>query len=146
MPTDDPCILWPGSYCGIGDFKYGRIGKRVYAHRFIWELFNGPIPDNMVILHACDTPLCVNPRHLRIGSQFDNIRDCIAKGRSRHASVSGEMHYRSHLTTNDVLDIRRRAHFSGNGRRSNLVALAKEYEVSHGTLWSIVTRHTWKHI
>lgn len=88
----DECWLWTGfvDKGGYGKFKVGdyRVEKikSILAHRFSWELANGPIPrgkssHDYCILHRCDTPACVNPKHLFLGSQEDNIRDMIKKGR-----------------------------------------------------------------
>jgi hypothetical protein len=69
------------------DDGYGRVhipkGKPVPAHRFSYELVNGPIPDGLRVLHHCDNPPCVNPVHLFVGTQADNGRDMVAKGRWR---------------------------------------------------------------
>lgn len=51
------------------------------AHRVSWIIFRGKIPKGKHVLHKCDTPLCVNPKHLFIGTALDNIRDCFNKGR-----------------------------------------------------------------
>lgn len=75
------CHLWTGHTAGNG---YGSIrtedGPR-YAHRVAWELANGPIPDGLYVLHRCDTPRCVNPAHLFLGTAKDNSDDCWRKGR-----------------------------------------------------------------
>lgn len=75
------CWLWTGCIHRQG---YGEInvnGKSVLAHRVSWEIHNGAIPPNMKILHHCDIPPCVNPRHLFLGTQKDNMIDCFRKGR-----------------------------------------------------------------
>lgn len=83
---DGGCWLWTGNLVrGYGQICVGRTadGKQqnVYAHRFSWEHFNGPIPDGLDCLHKCDTPPCVNPDHLFLGTDLENQRDASAKGR-----------------------------------------------------------------
>lgn len=56
--------------------------KNMYAHRRSWEMVNGPIPEGMHCLHRCDTPACVNPAHLFLGTQADNMQDKSRKGRA----------------------------------------------------------------
>ena len=67
------------------------------AHRFSYVLHNGPVPEDMVVMHLCDTPLCVNPEHLRLGTQKDNLQDMYSKRRNRsietYAQQSGNKHW-----------------------------------------------------
>jgi hypothetical protein len=94
------CHLWTA--CGAAG-QYGRIGKRL-AHRVSWEFKHGPIPSGIKVLHKCDVPPCVNPDHLFLGTQRENIRDCIGKGRFK--SNCGVNNPRAILTPEQVLLIR----------------------------------------
>jgi hypothetical protein len=80
-----PCWVWTASLIrGYGQFhlpRSGRTQRTVYAHRFAWTLTNGPIPEHLSVLHRCDHPVCVNPNHLFLGTQPDNLADARAKGR-----------------------------------------------------------------
>jgi hypothetical protein len=78
------CWLWTGGTTngGYGVIGVGR-GRLHRAHRISWEIANGPIPDGLKVLHRCDNPPCVNPAHLFLGTQVDNMRDCAAKGRHK---------------------------------------------------------------
>lgn len=86
--SPDGCWYWIGYVCKDG---YGRMNiiqnERnfpVKAHRLAYQIYKGEIPDGMYVLHSCDNPRCVNPDHLSIGTQKDNIQDMFRKGRSRN--------------------------------------------------------------
>jgi hypothetical protein len=79
------CWIWRGAINnkGYGYLTAGKRGAgRVLAHRVSWELNNGMITGGEIVLHTCDNPPCVNPDHLRLGTQLDNLRDMAAKGRA----------------------------------------------------------------
>ena len=85
QPTEG-CWLWTGARSTEG---YGYIGvgprrnhKDVLAHRLMWELTYGPIPNGLWVLHRCDTPSCVRPDHLFLGTHQDNMDDMKRKGRT----------------------------------------------------------------
>lgn len=99
------CHLWSGAMRARGD--YGKVrwgGKDFSAHRISWELYVGPVPDGLCVLHKCDTPACVNPAHLFLGTQADNVRDMISKGRDYDKSGHGNP--RAKLTPQQVMEIR----------------------------------------
>ncbi len=85
-PELGPCHLWTGGRTSPNDVEaygvFGWEGSRVIrAHRAAWLIHKGPIPAGQSVLHRCDTPLCVNPNHLFLGTQLDNMRDRSEKGR-----------------------------------------------------------------
>lgn len=81
--TSEGCWEWTGSVSstGYGTFRYAGVGYS--AHRFAHEMFIGPIPAGLVVMHSCDNPKCVNPDHLRAGTYSDNSTDMVRKGRAR---------------------------------------------------------------
>ena len=94
----------------------------------------------MEICHQCDNPSCVNPAHLFVGTQADNMRDC--KVKDRHSR--GERQPKSKLTEGQVLEIRRR--YAIGGRGNGYRVLAREFGVSESLTKMIVTRQRWTHI
>ncbi|MGI9449357.1 MAG: HNH endonuclease signature motif containing protein [Geminicoccaceae bacterium] len=78
----DECWNWKGGRLGrlYGAFNYPG-NKPGYAHRFSYELHHGKIPAGSIVMHTCDRPACVNPMHLTLGTQKENIRDSVRKGR-----------------------------------------------------------------
>lgn len=132
------CWEWTGSIrkkMGYGVFWMTSDNNR-HAHRVCWELVNGPIPDGKLVLHHCDNRRCVNPTHLFLGTQSDNVNDRVKKGRS----ACGEGHGMSKLTENDVRELRRR--FGS----TTLVSLAKEFGISVTHVCNIVHRKNWTHV
>ena len=80
--TSDGCWFWPGPKDRFG---YGRVwhnGRKIGLHRLVWELAYGRKAEGN-ICHACDNPACINPAHLWVGTQADNLRDMMRKGRGR---------------------------------------------------------------
>ena len=80
-----PCWIWT-AFCNADGYGVFGTGAKtlISPHRFSWELHFGPIPDGLWVLHKCDNPPCVNPSHLFLGTQLDNIQDMLSKGRASH--------------------------------------------------------------
>ena len=132
---DNGCWVWKGSLANKG---YGRLyhnGENVFAHRFSWRLYNGPINNDLCVLHRCDNRACVNPDHLFLGTDADNCRDRHQKGRT--VNVRGERHGRRKLTEQQVKAIRR--------SKKPGVQLARLYGVSDTTISKIRNRLKWTH-
>ena len=103
--TEDECWNWTGAknlkgYGGIG--MGGKSGKYALAHRVSYQLANGDLTDEYLVLHSCDNPSCVNPKHLRKGTQSENIKEAFDKGRKVASVAYGEDNSRSKLTVEKV--------------------------------------------
>lgn len=122
------CWVWTGPKNRDG---YGCVsGNR--AHRYSWELINGKIPKGLSVLHRCDNPPCVNPKHLWLGTQTDNVMDMVAKGRC--ADVRYEANPRAKLTSEQVNSIKQRVHHKNHHDGQTHKQLAEEYGVSKSTI------------
>jgi hypothetical protein len=146
-PDENGCWNWRCTLDGCG-YGFVRINKKMYrAHRVAWELTNGTIPDNMVVCHKCDNPKCVNPQHLFLGTQAENIADMRNKGRARDVGNTknhayGQANGRAKLNEQDVKTIRW-MHESGTLTKEQI---AKHFNVSGVLVGLIVRRKIWKHI
>ena len=137
-PTLGSCWVWTS---WKGREGYGRLtvgGKTKYAHRTSWELAHGEIPRGQFVLHRCDNKLCVNPAHLFLGTQADNIRDMTGKNRQ----AKGEENGNSKLLEVHIREIRRLYRTGKHFQRS----LAVKFGVGRGYINAIVNRKVWKHV
>lgn len=141
------CWLWTGN-CKVqyGKPTYGciSVGARTTypAHRFSWEIHNGPVPAGLSVLHKCDVRSCVNPSHLFLGTQKDNMRDAWNKGRGTHPDCNGEKAEWAKLTATDVMAIRAYQ----PAKWGDFTVLAKHYGISPATLCDIRNRRTWRSV
>lgn len=135
------CWLWIANAFPSG---YGQIkakGKPRLAHRVSWELYNGPIPEHdsyhgICVCHKCDNPSCVNPDHLFLGTQSDNVADQVKKGRTN--PPKGESQVNAKLTEADVLAIR--------ADPRTYREIAPDYGITHPHVSDIKNRKRWRHI
>lgn len=148
-PELGACWVWVGNLDQRGG--YGRLslkigahdafpkGKQnIMAHRYSYLLEYGEIPEGMLVRHKCDNPPCVNPKHLELGTNEDNMRD--RKERGRYAL--GENSARSVLTEEQVITLRAEAIPGKIGYKQ----LAKKYNLNPHTVQSVLRRQTWKHL
>lgn len=136
------CWLWQAKQKTYGYFDYNR--KTTLAHRVSYMMAYGEIPAGLFVCHHCDTPLCVRPDHLFVGTHQDNMDDCASKDRwaKEKPTQRGEGGSKAVLTNEQVLEIRERYVKGVVGVKR----LAKEYGVNHSSIYKIVTRKHWKHI
>jgi hypothetical protein len=148
------CIIWTGSTLKSSDkFKrlpYGIIrlyGKNIFAHRASYSLFNSIIPDGLFVLHKCDNPKCINPKHLFLGTKRDNILDAIKKGRApkrsfkNHTLNHGNVCKRAKVDEDKVRSIRKMYEMG-----FNQTIIAKFYRISGPTVSAIITKRAWFYV
>lgn len=146
----DCCWEWTASKNKFGNGNFvcaldGGRSRSALSHRISWILERGPIPPNLKVLHRCDNPSCVRPGHLFLGTQADNMRDMLAKGRSAHSRYRdylprGEGHAFFHLgrklTRKQAKEIRSSA--------DSPIELALRFSVSQSTISRIRTGDSWR--
>lgn len=136
------CLIWTGAKHPRGWGIIRHRGKWVKSYRASYEVHHGPIPDGMVVMHSCDNPACINPAHLSIGTQLDNVRDMLSKGRGNKAR--GEAHPQSKLTDDEVAEIRRRYVPGVYGKGAH--CLAKEFGMSKQGIQAILKGKSRKYV
>jgi len=131
------CWLWTAGKDkdGYGLIKFN--GRQHRAHRVVLLLDGCDIPSGMLVCHTCDNPSCVNPDHLWIGTNDDNMADMHKK--SRHVSRPGEKHHNAKITEEDVQKIR-------SCKTARTTDLAKKFGISESHTSGIRHGNKWKHI
>jgi len=124
------CWLWTGAKgkSGYGTIKSSDARKSLSAHRVVWELFFGHIPNNLCVLHKCDIPLCVNPEHLFLGTPLDNSRDRDSKNRNGQAR----------FTAQDIMAIRKL-----HAEKVSGVEIARKFGMCEQHVSNIINRKKW---
>lgn len=143
IPDTDQCLIWPGmkEKAGYGRWYVGSLKKK--AHRVIYCQHHGislESIEGLVLRHTCDNRPCVNPKHLLLGTQKDNVADM--HERNRQGDFGGEKHAMSKLTEIQVLEI-----FAAcKERKMSHRALARMYGVNQRTIWRIAHKKGWKSV
>lgn len=137
------CWIWSGpvnSSSGYGMCSWYDAGlphKFISAHVMSYRIYKGVVPQGAIVMHQCDNRLCVNPAHLELGTQKENMAHCIETRRVAHGErVGGAL-----MTTEKVLELRAR-HSAGETGRS----LSKAFGISEPTVSQIIRRRSWGHI
>lgn len=136
--AEQECWLWTGSQQnGYGSLKFGSRVTSFRAHRVAFELAYGISTEGLFVCHSCDTPLCVNPNHLFLGTPKDNMTDKVSKGRHSH----GENHGGSKLSESDVREIWRQ--FKSGIRQAQI---SRNFGVTPTTVNDIIRGRRWLHL
>jgi len=132
------CWLWTASKdsWGYGHIRIDTVLTK--AHRFMYSEHNGKIPEGLKVCHRCDTPACINPEHLFLGTDADNMKDRDQKGRN----AKGEMHGTSKLTEKDVIDIKNLLKTTDLKQRE----IAAIFNIGGDVISRIKTGNAWKHV
>ncbi len=140
-PAGDGCWIWSigTDSCGYGKGWWSN--RRQGAHRLSWIAFKGPIPKGKQVLHKCDTPACVNPAHLFLGTHADNMRDMVRKGRLVCRPLIGSDCYNAKLSEKSVRKARIKAAMG-----APVSALARFFNVGTETMRDAIQRRTWRHL
>jgi hypothetical protein len=140
--NENCCWEWKGTIdaYGYGNFSYK--GKTVKSHRLMYEVYYAEPLENLHCLHKCDNRKCVNPLHLFSGTNLDNRKDKVQKGRCYTGNQKGENNGGSKLTDNQVREIRK-LHIS---KKYTTSKLGEMYNVHRSTISYIINNKTYKHL
>lgn len=133
------CLLFTGHRVKDGYGHVKKDGKMVLVHRAVWARDNGPIPDGLIIMHTCDTPACIEPKHLQLGTHADNSADRDRKG--RRAPPRGSINGRAILCENDIPIIR---YWLKNGYQAR--EIADKFLVDRHVIFNIKYNRCWQHV
>lgn len=138
----ESCWNWT-AYIGTAGYGRFNIGHNTIknAQRIAWILTYGDIPDGLQVCHHCDNRLCCNPKHLFLGTNYDNVMDKVKKGRVYNGNQSGEHNNASKLTFAQVNEIRKLRN-DGTAMKD----LSNLFGISRYQIWNICTFRAWKNI
>lgn len=158
LNEDNGCLEWTAK--AVHNAGYGKISSTreigpLRAHRLVWVLVNGEIPENLVVMHSCDNPRCCNIEHLSLGTRKDNMDDKMMKGRG----TAPPIHFGDNHPLRKNSELVSRGSSNGNSKLSeeivkyillskdkSLSQLSRELDISKTTISCIRNRKTWKHV
>ncbi len=132
------CWLWMARISPFGYGQFGFNGTMKQAHRVSFEIYKSKIPKGLCVLHVCDNRRCVNPDHLWLGTQADNVQDMILKNRGLKAI--GDRNGSAKLSWDKVNEIRKLRKDSGILYKD----LASKFNVHISTIKRIILNKYWK--
>ena len=132
------CHVWTGSQDVQGRGRFSLNRYPTLAPRIAYRIANDSDPGDAVVMHTCDNPSCVNPAHLRLGTQAENLADCCAKGRSSRGERNGHNRRAGKLTEALVRSIKARLRAGERGS-----AIAREVGVGHAQISNIKHGYKW---
>jgi len=135
------CIVMLGNRHRQGYICKSIGGKTFSMHRIVYASLYGYIPKNMMVCHFCDNPSCINPEHLFLGNQKENVRDAIKKRRFTHFYKGGEEHPNVKLDWETIQWIR--SNFKPRSREYGTRALGRRFNVHSSTISRIVKSKRW---
>lgn len=144
--SDDECWNWRKGHSSNGyGVLYLSNKKPITAHRMALSLKIGQIPEGLFALHSCDNRSCVNPSHLRAGTNTDNARDAVSRGRNSPPPRSGVKHgEKNHLSKLTEAQVKQIIELRAAGW--SLIEVANRFSVHHGTVAAICSGRSWRYI
>jgi hypothetical protein len=130
------CWEWQFTLNSQGYGRFFMDAKRYPAHRIAYTIFNGPIPEGMIVRHRCHNRICCNPAHLVVGTSKDNAQDALKAGRFSAGTVNGN----SKLTDEAV------RYIIQNPDKLKGVEIARRLGVSKATVSGVRNGRVWRHV
>lgn len=135
---DTGCFLWEGAT--LNGYPVASWHQRV--HRLVMQHIHGrKLATKEFVCHRCDVPLCINPAHLYVGTQLDNMRDMYRRGRDGDTAHPGERNHNALLTEDAVREIR-----ATPKKYGNFAALARKYGVCRTAITEVRSGRSWAHV
>jgi len=136
---NDECWEWRGATSSDGYGQFFLRGETLYAHRVMYQEYRSGNPDGQMVLHHCDNPTCVNPNHLYLGDQSDNMQDAVKRDR---LVIPGPREGGTKLTEEDVSYIKWYLRNTGRVQKN----IGEQFGVTQETISSISRGDAWNHV